>query len=143
MEKILVKKLKQEAIIPNYQSAGASGFDLHAIESIVINPGEIKLIGTGLAFELPEGFELQIRSRSGLAVKNGITNVIGIGTVDNDYRGEIKVGLINHSKEPYFINIGDRIAQGVLQRYYVSEFEEVSELSETTRGEGGFNSTGK
>ena len=140
--KLKIKKLKNEAVIPSYQTKEAAGFDLHSIEDIVLNPGERKLIATGLAFEIEYGYEVQIRPRSGLAFKHGITVLNSPGTIDSDYRGEIKILLINHSNEKFEIKKGDRIAQAVVAPVIQAEIVEVEELSETKRGEGGFGSTG-
>jgi len=137
-----IKKLDNEAIIPNYQTKGAAGFDLHSIEDVVLNPGERKLIKTGLAFEIEKGYEVQIRPRSGLAYKYGITVLNSPGTIDSDYRGEIKVLLINHSNEAFNIKKGDRIAQGVLAKVIEANIIEVKELNVTSRGDRGFGSTG-
>jgi len=137
-----IKKLDNKAIIPNYQTKGAAGFDLHSIEDVVLNPGERKLIKTGLAFEIEDGYEVQIRPRSGLAYKYGITVLNSPGTIDSDYRGEIKVLLINHSDEAFNIKKGDRIAQAVLAKVIQADIIEVKELSVTTRGDKGFGSTG-
>ena len=141
--KIFIKKLSPLATIPNYQTEEASGFDLHSIEDIILKPNERKLIGTGLAFEIPKGYEIQIRPRSGLAYKHGISVLNSPGTIDSDYRGEIKVLLINHSDTDFEIKIGERIAQGVIQKVIQAKFEEVEELNKTARGAGGFGSTGK
>ena len=141
--KLKIKKLKKEAIIPSYQTKEAAGFDLHSIEDIILNPGERKLIGTGVAFEIEYGYEVQIRPRSGLAFKHGITVLNSPGTIDSDYRGEIKILLINHSNEKFEIKKGDRIAQAVVAPVIQAEIVEVEELSSTERGEGGFGSTGK
>jgi len=138
-----IKKLNQDAVIPAYQTKEAAGFDLHSIEDVVINPGERKLIGTGLAFEIEFGYEVQIRPRSGLAYKHGITVLNTPGTIDSDYRGEIKVLLINHGGEPFEIKEGERIAQAVIAPVVQAEIVEVEELSDTKRGSGGFGSTGK
>ena len=140
--KLKIKKLKNEAQIPSYQTKEAAGFDLHSIEDAVLKPGERKLIGTGLAFEIEYGYEVQIRPRSGLAYKHGITVLNTPGTIDSDYRGEIKVLLINHSNDAFEIKKGDRIAQAVVAPVIQAEIVEVEELSETKRGEGGFGSTG-
>ena len=131
--------------IPEYKTQNSSGVDLYAnIEGeIVIKPLERKLIPTGIYVEIPEGCEGQIRARSGLALNHGITLTNGIGTVDSDYRGEIKVLLINLGKENYTIKRGDRIAQLVLIKYEKILFEEVDEIDETYRGTGGFGHTGK
>ena len=143
MINLKVKKLNNLAEIPAYQTAEAAGFDLHSIEDVVIAPGERKLIGTGLAFEIPAGYEIQIRPRSGLAYKHGITVLNTPGTIDSDYRGEIKVLLINHSNENFEIKVGERIAQAVIKEVIQATFEEVEELNDTARGAGGFGSTGK
>ena len=143
MIKLKVKKLNTKAQIPAYQTVEAAGFDLHSTEEVVIAPNERKLIGTGLAFDIPNGYEIQIRPRSGLAYKHGITVLNTPGTIDSDYRGEIKVLLINHSTESFEIKVGERIAQAVIKEVIQATFEEVEELSETLRGAGGFGSTGK
>lgn len=137
-----IKKLDDKAIIPSYQTKGAAGFDLHSIEDVLLNPGERKLIKTGLAFEIEDGYEVQIRPRSGLAYKHGITVLNSPGTIDSDYRGEIKVLLINHSNEAFNIKKGDRIAQGVLAKVIQADIIEVKELNATSRGDRGFGSTG-
>jgi len=141
--KLKVKKLNKLAEIPQYQTEEAAGFDLHSVEDVVIAPNERKLIGTGLSFEIPKGYEIQIRPRSGLAYKHGITVLNSPGTIDSDYRGEIKVLLINHSNESFEIKVGERIAQAVIQEVIQATFEEVEELNDTTRGNKGFGSTGK
>jgi len=141
--KLKIKKLTSKAQIPAYQTDESAGFDLHSIEDIIIQPGERKLIGTGLAFEIPKGYEIQIRPRSGLAYKHGISVLNSPGTIDSDYRGEIKILLINHSNENFEIKVGERIAQAVIQAVIQATFEEVEELNDTKRGTGGFGSTGK
>jgi len=138
-----IKKLTPEAIIPAYQTKEAAGFDLHSIEDVVLKPNERRLIGTGLAFEIEYGYEVQIRPRSGLAFKYGITVLNSPGTIDSDYRGEIKVLLINLGEEEFEIKKGERIAQAVVAPVIQAQFEEVEELSSTSRGSGGFGSTGK
>ena len=143
MIKLKVKKLNKLAEIPQYQTQEAAGFDLHSVEDVVIAPNERKLIGTGLSFEIPKGYEIQIRPRSGLAYKHGITVLNSPGTIDSDYRGEIKALLINHSNESFEIKVGERIAQAVIQEVIQATFEEVEELNDTTRGNKGFGSTGK
>jgi dUTP pyrophosphatase len=140
--KIKIKKLSKDAIIPSYQTEEAAGFDLHSIEEVVIKPNERKLIKTGLAFEIEKGYEVQIRPRSGIAFKKGVSVLNTPGTIDSDYRGEIKVLLINLGEEDFKINIGDRIAQAVVAPVIHAQFEEVEELTDTKRGEGGFGSTG-
>ena len=130
---------------PVYAKIGDSGFDLRANERGTLKPLERKLVGTGLYFELPEGYELQIRPRSGLAYKNGITVLNSPGTVDTGYRGEIKVLLVNISNEDFTWDKGERIAQGVISHRVSSDYGdliEVLEISESERGEGGFGSTG-
>lgn len=143
MATIKIKKLHENAIIPSYQTSEAAGFDLHSIDELIIKAGERALVKTGFAIALPSGYELQVRPRSGLALKNGITVLNSPGTVDSDYRGEIMVILINHSNEDFAIKQGDRIAQGVVQAVLQARFEEVVELDNTERGSGGFGSTGK
>lgn len=143
--KVKIKKLHPDAVVPSYGSELASGFDLSAIETTgSLLPGERAIVGTGLSIEIPRGFEIQIRPRSGLATKFGVTVLNTPGTVDADYRGEIKVILINlgHEKVQFFP--GDRIAQGVLAMVADQvQFEEVEDFNNTTaRGEGGFGSTG-
>lgn len=136
---------KSKHALPKYQTALSAGMDLYANldKSITMLPLERKLIPTGLFIELPENYEAQIRPRSGLAIKNGITVLNAPGTVDADYRGEIGVILVNLSKEDFTINDGDRIAQMVIAKHESAIWEEVSELSETERGDGGFGSTSK
>lgn len=130
---------------PAYATQDSAGMDLHANidEPIVLGSLERTLVPTGIFIELPSGFEAQIRPRSGLATKHGITVANSPGTVDADYRGEVKVSLVNISREPFAIEPGERIAQMVVARHERVEWEEVSELSETVRGEGGWGSTGK
>ncbi len=141
--KIAIKKLDPAAHIPAYQTAEAAGFDLHATEDSEIAPGKRALIKTGLAIALEPGYELQIRPRSGLAFKHGITVLNTPGTVDSDYRGEVMVLLINHGDESFMIKKGERIAQGVVQAVIQASFEVVDTLPDTERGAGGFGSTGK
>lgn len=129
--------------LPKYQTELSAGMDLSANlpESVVLKPLERKLIPTGLFLELPAGFEAQIRPRSGLALKNGITVLNTPGTIDADYRGEIGVILVNLSKDDFTIKNGDRIAQMIIAKYETAQFVEVEKLTETARGEGGFGST--
>lgn len=136
------KKLKPEAQIPAYQSSGAAGMDICCVEDILIQPFEVQLVSTGLAVEIPPGFELQIRARSGLAAKAGIFLVNGIGTIDSDYRGEIKIIMSTCLKDPVTLKAGERVAQAVLQKVERAKCYEVFELSESVRGAGGFGSTG-
>ncbi|MDR7869952.1 MAG: dUTP diphosphatase [Tissierellaceae bacterium] len=135
---------KSNLPLPSYKTSGSAGIDLQACISspIELKPFDRALIPTGLYVSIPEGFEGQIRGRSGLALKNGITLANGIGTIDSDYRGEIKVILINLGQDPFVIKNGDRIAQFVLSKYELIEFEEVDSLEDTSRGEGGFGHTG-
>lgn len=128
--------------LPSYATFGASGMDLPATEEVTINPGEWTSVGTGLYIELPPGYEGQIRPRSGLALKWGVTVLNAPGTVDSDYRGEIRVILINHGKDPFHIEVGDRIAQLVITPVARGKLHVADELSATRRGEGGFGSTG-
>lgn len=142
MEVKIVNKSRHR--LPEYQTALSAGMDLKAntSEPIVLNPMQRELIPTGIYIQLPEGYEAQIRPRSGLAAKYGITVANAPGTIDADYIGEIKVILINLSKEKFIINPGERIAQMVISKYEKIEWNEVSELEKTDRGEGGFGSTG-
>ena len=142
--KILVKKLLQNASIPEYKTSGSSGFDISACidANILLNPQSIALVKTGLSLELPEGYEAQVRSRSGLALKNSIFVLNSPGTIDNDYRGELCVILANFGSEPFTIEHGMRIAQVVIAKYEQFEIVTVEALTETVRGSGGFGSTG-
>ena len=135
---------KSQNQLPNYETIASAGMDLRANiqESITIKTLERTMVPTGLFIELPIGYEAQVRPRSGLAAKNGITCLNSPGTVDADYRGEIKVILVNLSHDDFTINNGDRIAQMVIAKHERAEFVAVEELSETARGEGGFGSTG-
>ena len=144
MTKILIKKLSKTAIIPKYETQGASGVDISANinEDLTLATNESILVPTGIAVSIPQGFEIQIRPRSGLAAKKGISVLNTPGTIDADYRGEIKVILINHGNEPFIIRNGDRIAQMVVCPIVQAKFEQVDELSDTERGSGGFGSTG-
>lgn len=139
-----VKIVSKGGTLPSYATEGSSGADLRACieEPITLNPGERRLIPTGLFVEIPPGIEAQIRARSGLAIKHGIGLVNGIGTVDSDYRGEWNIPLINWGQEAYTIHNGDRIAQVIFSRYEKAEFIAVSEIDETERGTGGFGHTG-
>lgn len=135
---------KEGAALPVYKTEGAAGADVCAFleKDIVIAPNERKLVPTGLFFEIPEGFEVQVRPRSGLALKNGITVFNTPGTIDSDYRGEIKVLLVNFSNEPYIVHSGERIAQLVVAPVTIASWEKTDLLSESERGEGGWGSTG-
>ncbi|HEX2579678.1 MAG TPA: dUTP diphosphatase [Rhabdochlamydiaceae bacterium] len=132
------------AHLPLYASAEAAGADVRAklAQDMILKPGESALIPTGLKFAIPEGFEIQVRPRSGLAFKNGITVLNSPGTIDSDYRGELGVILINHSQQPFTVTAGMRIAQIVIAPVYRAEFLPEETLSVTTRGEGGFGHTG-
>ena len=147
MEKINLKfkKLDENVNIPCYQTEGAAGMDLCAFlkEPVTLKSLERKLIPTGLKMELPHGYEAQIRPRSGMSIKHGITLVNCIGTIDEDYRGELCVPVINLSNEEFTINNGDRIAQMVFSAVTKAEIQVVNELTETVRGEGGFGHTGR
>lgn len=134
---------KSKHPLPSYETLFSAGMDLRANTSLVIEPLERVMVPTGLYISLPEGYEAQVRPRSGLAIKKGITVLNSPGTIDADYRGEICVILINLSKQDFEINDGDRIAQMVISRHEKAEWEEVDILDETERGAGGFGSTGK
>ena len=134
---------EEDYLIPSYETAGASGADLKSKEDGVLNPGERRLVKTGVFIELPIGYEAQVRPRSGLALKHGITMLNSPGTIDSDYRGEIGVIMINHGSEPFTYKKGDRIAQLVISKYRREEFQITSSLTETVRGAGGFGHTGK
>ena len=136
---------KSRFALPEYQTPLSAGLDIRANldESVTLRPLERAMIPTGLFVELPEGYEMQIRPRSGLAAKHGITVLNSPGTIDADYRGEIKVILVNLSNEPFTIEAGERIAQMIVARYEQIEWQAVEELSTTERGAGGFGSTGK
>ena len=145
MVKILIKKINSKIKLPKYKTGGSSGMDLmaHLDKPIIIKPKKSELIPTGLFIAIPENTEVQIRPRSGLAVKNNISVLNTPGTIDSDYRGELKVILYNHGDKEFIINNEDRIAQMVLVPIIKASFEEVENLPETIRGEGGFGSTGK
>lgn len=148
-----IKKLDEKAVIPEYAHEGDAGFDLSAIvfennwdgstETVSILPGEKYIAKTGLAFAVPKGYELQVRPRSGLAYKHGITVINSPGTVDSSYRGEVMIILLNTGTAPFEIKSGDRIAQGVINKLPTVKIREVEELDETERGDGGFGSTGR
>ena len=136
------KKLDPRATLPAYQTSGASGFDFYSTEKAVLRPGEVTLVSTGLAVEIPEGYEIQVRARSGLAAKFGVFLVNGIGTIDADYRGEIKVIMSTCGQRPVVLEAGERIAQGVLSIVEQCQIESTEALTSTVRGDGGFGSTG-
>ena len=139
-----IKIVSRSGRYPAYKTAGSAGMDLEAYieEDILLAPGKRVLVPTGLFLEIPAGYEAQIRARSGLAMKRGITLANGVGTIASDYRGEVGVALINLGEEPFLIRNGDRIAQMVIARYETVQWEAVEELSATTRGSGGFGHTG-
>ena len=145
MVRVLIKKLDPKVAIPSYKTKGASGMDLMAFvkEKIVIKPQTSALIPTGLSVAFSEDYEIQIRPRSGLAAKNNISVLNTPGTIDSDYRGELKIIIFNHSKHDFVVNNNDRVAQMVLTPIAKMELEEANELPKTLRGEGGFGSTGK
>ena len=142
MIKILIKRLSKEVSLPKYETSGSSGMDLGSNIDANISPGKIAIIPTGLALSIPKGFEAQIRPRSGLAAKKKISVLNTPGTIDSDYRGEIKVILINLGEEIFKIEKGLRIAQMVFCPIVQAQFREVDDLNETERGKGGFGSTG-
>jgi dUTP pyrophosphatase len=145
MARVLIKKLNPEVELPAYKTNGASGMDLMAFiaEPIKISPNSSYLVPTGLSMAFSEEYEVQIRPRSGLAAKNNITVLNTPGTIDSDYRGEIKIILFNHGKKDFIINNKDRVAQMVLTPVIKMEFEETNNLPDTLRDKGGFGSTGK
>lgn len=138
------KKIREHAIVPSYQSEHAAGMDLYSanVDPITIDPGEIALIPLGFAMALPDNYEAQVRPRSGLGTKFGVTLPNAPGTIDADYRGEVSVPLINHGKEPFVVETNMRIAQMIVAPVVQASFEVVEELDETLRGAGGFGSTG-
>ena len=145
MVRVLIKKLDPKVTLPSYKTKGASGMDLMAFvkEKIVIKPQSSALIPTGLSVAFSEDYEIQIRPRSGLAAKNNISVLNTPGTIDSDYRGELKIIIFNHSNHDFIVNNDDRVAQMVLIPVAKMELEEANELPKTLRGEGGFGSTGK
>ena len=142
--KVKFKKLNNSAILPKFQTSGSAGADLSAClsEKITLKPMERKIIPLGFSMEIPEGFEAQIRARSGLAIKHGISIINGIGTIDSDYRGEVGVLLVNFGQEEFEITHGMRIAQMVFTKFETPDFEITEDLSETNRNQGGYGSTG-
>lgn len=145
MTVLKIKRLPNNTVLPEYKTKGAAGMDLCAAisEPVVLHPLERTLIPTGLKIELEHGYEAQIRPRSGMSVKHGITLINCVGTIDEDYRGEVCVPVVNISNEAYTIQPEERIAQMVIARYEQADIEVVTELTDTQRGEGGFGSTGK
>ncbi len=142
---VQIKKLHSKANVPQYMTTLAAGMDICACieDDQVIKPGERALVPTGLAFAIPEGFEIQVRPRSGLAIKHGISLVNSPGTIDADYRGEVAIIIINHGQNDFTIQHGDRVAQVVVAPVCKAQIQVVSELSETDRGQGGFGHTGQ
>lgn len=145
MPDVRVKRLRPDAVVPRYQTEGAAGMDLHAAldAPITLPPGARVLVATGLAFAIPHGWEGQVRPRSGLAAKHGITVLNAPGTIDEDFRGAVGVVLVNHGQEPFVVKPGERIAQIVFAPYSRATLRVVEELDETARGEGGYGSTGR
>ncbi|SIN59709.1 dUTP pyrophosphatase [Parasphingorhabdus marina DSM 22363] len=141
---IAVKRLPDagDLPLPSYETSGSAGMDVRAAETASIAPGKRALVGTGFAFAIPEGYEVQVRPRSGLALKKGVSVLNTPGTIDSDYRGEIKVILANLGEEPFVVERGDRIAQIVVAPVQRGNLVEVESLDETARGSGGFGSTG-
>ena len=144
-KKVKVKIVTKTGDVPKYETAGSAGMDLKADlkTSVTLNPMKRQLIPTGLFIELPIGYEAQVRARSGLSIKYGITLINAIGTVDSDYRGELKVPLVNLGNEPFVIKHGERIAQLVVTKHDIVQWEIVERLEDTDRGSGGFGHTGK
>jgi len=145
MVKVLIKRLNSKVKLPEYKTSGSSGMDLMAFveNPIKIEPNNVKIIPTGLSIAIPEDLEIQIRPRSGLAAKSSIGVLNTPGTIDSDYRGELKIILFNHGNKDFIVNNNDRVAQMILTPVIKMEFEEVDQLPETIRGSGGFGSTGK
>jgi len=143
MEEVIIKAVA-EGELPEYETEGAAGMDLKArVDApMILEPGKRALVPTGLSIELPDGYEAQVRARSGLAAKFGVGLVNGVGTIDSDYRGEIKICLINHGEETFTVNDGDRVAQLVFARYEKVKLVNAEELEETGRADGGFGHTG-
>lgn len=139
-----IRMVSRSGIYPAYETEGAAGMDIRAFldSPVTIGPGERALIPTGLYMQIEPGFEVQLRARSGLAIRNGICLANGIGTIDSDYRGEVKVALINLGQEPFTVRDGDRIAQMVAAAYVRAEITPAKQLDESERGTGGFGSTG-
>jgi dUTP pyrophosphatase len=143
MSQVKFTKLHPDAKPPMYQTDQSVGADLTSVEDVDIEPGQFRLVKTGIAVELPRAIEMQIRPRSGLAFKHGVTVLNAPGTIDSDYRGEVGVLLINHGTDTFRVCKGDRIAQAVLAKAILMNYKYAKELSSTARGEGGFGSTGR
>lgn len=142
MNKLKIKLLHEKAILPTYATTGSSGMDLYSVSNYIIAQNEIKIIDCGIALEIPSGFEGQIRSRSGMAAKNGVIVLNSPGTIDSDYRGEIKIILKNLGHEDFSITCGMRVAQLVILKYEKMQITQMELLEDTKRGDGGFGSTG-
>ena len=140
--KLKIRKIHESAILPSYAHQGDAGMDLFSVDEVEIAAGDITLIHTGIIIELPPGTEAQVRPRSGLALKHSVTVLNTPGTIDEGYRGEVGVILINHGKSPFKVIKGMKIAQMVIKPVFYVEVEEVNELTQTSRGQGGFGSTG-
>lgn len=143
--KVKFKKLQSSAVLPSYATAHSAGMDVSAciIDSIILKPMQRKVVPTGLVAEIPIGYEIQVRARSGLAAKSGISLVNGVGTIDADYRGELGIILVNFGTDDFIIKNGDRIAQLVVAKYEKVEIYEAQQVNSSQRGQGGFGSTGK
>lgn len=138
-----IKRINKDMPLPIYKTEGSAGMDLRSTENAVIKSGKSVIVSSGISISVPRGYEAQVRPRSGLAAKHMVTVLNTPGTIDSDYRGEIKIILMNHGENDFAINKGDRIAQLVLNQIITANLVEVEELDETTRGDGGFGSTGK
>ena len=141
--KLSFKRIHPDAVLPSYAHEGDAGMDVRSVQALTIQPGRRALVKTGLVAEIPSGYEIQVRPRSGLAFKHGVTVLNSPGTVDSGYRGEIGVILVNFGDEPFPVSVGDRIAQLVVSPVTQAEISETSDVSSSERGEGGFGSTGK
>ncbi len=140
--KVKIKRVSESAITPCYAHEGDAGVDLYSDEDCILKPGERKLVKTGIKIALPHGYEAQVRPKSGLALNHGISLCNSVGTIDSGYRGEICVILINHGSEEFKVNKATKIAQMIFNKFEEAEFQEVEELDETKRNQGGFGSTG-
>lgn len=146
--KVKIKRLSEEfsdVELPHYATAGSAGMDIRAAikEDVILEPGKVELISTNISIEIPLGYEIQVRPRSGLAANHSIGILNSPGTIDSDYRGEVKIILMNFGKENFKISRGDRIAQLIVSKVYTAKIEEVDDLNSSHRGEGGFGHTGK
>lgn len=140
---VKIKKLSKYAKMPTYGTSGSVCFDLYAIEDVTLRPNKVYGLRTGLVFEVPDGYVMRIYSRSGLAFKHGVVLVNGVGIIDSDYRGEVKIGLLNLGEKNIVIKRGDRVAQAEIEKTIRTSFEFVEKISNTVRGANGFGSTGK